>query len=239
MRTRSPTEQEILMSGFYKKAVVWLGLNEEYPNDEFGMDNEPAVSSASPTDAAPTPSPRPSAPEGAPVQRTVGPKPEGRTVATREAAAPDAGPKPAVSRTVESPNRYGARSAGEGTVRAIPMDEEPTPDINPSSASRTPAADLRGGTVRAVPMAKTVKPQLVVPKSFNDAQDVADMFRDKKPVIVNMQSAERDLARRLIDFSSGLCYGLGGQMEKVAKDVYLLTPDDVEVADEHRVVPQS
>ena len=49
-----------------------------------------------------------------------------------------------------------------------------------------------------------------------------------------MQNAERDLARRLIDFSSGLCYGLGGQMEKVARDVYLLTPDDVEVADEDR-----
>ncbi len=83
-------------------------------------------------------------------------------------------------------------------------------------------------------MAKTTKPQVIVPKSFNDAQDVADMYRDLKPVIVNMQNAERDLARRLIDFSSGLCYGLGGQMEKVAKDVYLLTPDDVEVAEEDR-----
>ena len=239
VRTRRPTEQEILMSGFYKKAVVWLGLNEEYPNDDFGMDTEPEVSAAAPADAAPSPSPRPSAPEGAPAPRTVGPKPEARTVAPREAATPDHASRSAGSRNVEYPNRYGARSAGEGTVRAIPMDEDPTPDIKAPSASRTPPADLRGGTVRAVPMAKTVKPQLVVPKSFNDAQDVADMFRDKKPVIVNMQSAERDLARRLIDFSSGLCYGLGGQMEKVAKDVYLLTPDDVEVADEHRVVPQS
>ena len=83
-------------------------------------------------------------------------------------------------------------------------------------------------------MAKTKKPQVIIPTSFNDAQDVADKFRDSKPVIVNMQSAERDLARRMIDFSSGLCYGLGGQMEKVAKDVYLLTPTDVEVADEDR-----
>ena len=83
-------------------------------------------------------------------------------------------------------------------------------------------------------MPRTTKPQLIIPKSFNDAQEVADAFRDSKPVIVNIQNAERDLARRLIDFSSGLCYGLGGQMEKVAKDVYLLTPDEVEVSDEER-----
>lgn len=228
------------MSGFYKKAVVWLGLNEEYPNDDFGMDHEIDGDVAVAAEATPSPSPRPVAPETAPaVQRPVGPKPEARAVTPRDNVAPDAEKRLTGARNVESPNRYGARSAGEGTVRAIPMGEEPSPEITTPSAMRTPSTDLRGGTVRAVPMAKTVKPQLVVPQSFNDAQDVADMFREKKPVIVNMQSAERDLARRLIDFSSGLCYGLGGQMEKVAKDVYLLTPDDVEVADEHRVVPQS
>jgi len=104
------------------------------------------------------------------------------------------------------------------------MDEDP-PKRPDSSAI---------GTVRAIAAAKTVKPKVIIPQSFNDAQLVADTFREPKPVIVNMQSAERDLARRLIDFSSGLCYGLGGQMEKVARDVYLLTPDDVEVADEDR-----
>ena len=80
----------------------------------------------------------------------------------------------------------------------------------------------------------TAKPQVIVPASFNDAQSVADAFKDAKPVIVNLQTAERDLARRLIDFSSGLCYGLGGQMERVAEQVYLLTPNDVVVSDEER-----
>ena len=113
----------------------------------------------------------------------------------------------------------------DGTVRAIPMDDDP--QARPQQGSAI-------GAVRAVALPKTVKPRVIVPQSFNDAQVVADTFREPKPVIVNMQSAERDLARRLIDFSSGLCYGLGGQMEKVAKDVYLLTPDEVEVADEDR-----
>ena len=128
-----------------------------------------------------------------------------------------------------SPQRPG--QATEATVRAVPMGETSKYDDDQPSPRRQEAAS---GTVRAVPMAKTTKPQVVIPKSFNDAQDVADLFKDAKPVIVNMQNAERDLARRLIDFSSGLCYGLGGQMEKVAKDVYLLTPDDVEVDDAER-----
>ena len=53
-------------------------------------------------------------------------------------------------------------------------------------------------------------------------------------MIVNLQGVDRDLARRLIDFASGLCYGLGGQMERVANQVYLLTPTNVEVSAEER-----
>jgi cell division inhibitor SepF len=51
---------------------------------------------------------------------------------------------------------------------------------------------------------------------------------------MNLQNADRDLARRLIDFASGLCYGVGGQMEKVANSVYLLSPSNVEVSAEER-----
>jgi cell division inhibitor SepF len=54
------------------------------------------------------------------------------------------------------------------------------------------------------------------------------------PVIVNLQASERDLARRMIDFCSGLTYALGGTMEKVAEQVFLLTPSNVEVSPEER-----
>ena len=70
--------------------------------------------------------------------------------------------------------------------------------------------------------------------AFNDAQDVADKFKVNVPVILNLQGVDRDLSRRIIDFASGLCYGLGGQMERVANQVYLLTPNDVEVSPEER-----
>jgi cell division inhibitor SepF len=73
-----------------------------------------------------------------------------------------------------------------------------------------------------------------MPTSFNQAQDVADRYKGSQPVIMNLQGADRDLSRRLIDFASGLCYGLGGQMERVANQVYLLTPTNVEVSPEER-----
>jgi cell division inhibitor SepF len=88
--------------------------------------------------------------------------------------------------------------------------------------------------VRPVPIAANAKPHALSPVSFDDAQELADKFKGSQPVIMNLQNADRDLARRLIDFASGLCYGVGGQMEKVANSVYLLTPSNVEVSAEER-----
>ena len=86
-----------------------------------------------------------------------------------------------------------------------------------------------------MPITANAKPHVVVPASFNQAQDVADKFKTNQPVVMNLQGADRELSRRLIDFASGLCYGLGGQMERLVNQVYLLTPGNVEVsADERR-----
>ena len=75
-----------------------------------------------------------------------------------------------------------------------------------------------------------VQVHLVVPKNFNDAQQVADRFKDAVPVILNLQGSEPDLAKRLIDFASGLTYALDGGMQRIADKVFLLTPRNVEVS---------
>lgn len=108
--------------------------------------------------------------------------------------------------------------------------------LPPESAKSgvTPLESMGGSAVRPIPAVAKAKPHVVSPVSFTEAQDVADRFKGNQPVIINLQGADRDLARRLIDFASGLCYGLGGQMERVADQVYLLTPTDVEVSDEER-----
>jgi cell division inhibitor SepF len=79
-----------------------------------------------------------------------------------------------------------------------------------------------------------VRVHLVVPKSFNDAQQIADKFKDSVPVILNLQSSETDLSKRLIDFASGLTYALDGGMQRIADKVFMLTPRNVEISAEER-----
>lgn len=75
---------------------------------------------------------------------------------------------------------------------------------------------------------------VVTPRSFNDAQQVADEFKRSKPVIINLQSTDRELSKRLIDFSSGMTYALGGGMQRISQGIFLLTPENVEVSAEEK-----
>ncbi len=79
-----------------------------------------------------------------------------------------------------------------------------------------------------------VQVHLVVPKNFNDAQQLADRFKEAIPVILNLQTTDTDLSKRLIDFASGLTYALDGGMQRIADKVFLLTPRNVEVSAEER-----
>jgi cell division inhibitor SepF len=80
----------------------------------------------------------------------------------------------------------------------------------------------------------SVRVHLVIPRSFNDAQQIADRFKDGTPVILNLQGTDQELSKRLIDFASGLTYALDGGMQRVADKVFLLTPRNVEVSAEER-----
>jgi cell division inhibitor SepF len=103
-------------------------------------------------------------------------------------------------------------------------------DIFAEEAPRSRPTAMRSVESRPQP----AEVHLVVPKSFNDAQQIADKFKGTIPVILNLQTAETDLAKRLIDFSSGLTYALDGGMQRVADKVFMLTPRNVEVSAEER-----
>ena len=117
--------------------------------------------------------------------------------------------------------------------------EEPA-GRSPSRPSRTPAPVAAPSPARgvrhmaAVPNPGSVRVHLVLPRSFNDAQQIADKFKHSIPVILNLQSADAELSKRLIDFASGLTYALDGGMQRVADKVFLLTPRNVEVSAEER-----
>ena len=84
------------------------------------------------------------------------------------------------------------------------------------------------GTARTSPTVRTIptagETVTVRPRNFNQAQEIADHFKDGVPVIVNLEGADREMSRRIIDFASGMCYALSGTMEKVGSGVYLLKP---------------
>ncbi|MFZ8997811.1 MAG: cell division protein SepF [Ilumatobacteraceae bacterium] len=116
----------------------------------------------------------------------------------------------------------------EGVVRTLPSRPTfPSRDFDPSQARRdrddseTHVRPQRATRVVPVPSGE---PVTVRPRRFDQAQEVADRFKEGQPVIMNLEGSDREVARRLIDFASGLCYGLDGSMEKVANGVYLLKP---------------
>jgi cell division inhibitor SepF len=109
-----------------------------------------------------------------------------------------------------------------GRIRAVDdTAEEPQPR---RGRRRAPAGN--GGGVASM--------HVVTPRSFNDAQQVADEFKRSKPVIINLQSTDRELSKRLIDFSSGMTYALGGGMQRISQGIFLLTPENVEVSAEEK-----
>jgi len=113
-------------------------------------------------------------------------------------------------------------------------------DPEPASARTSvlrPAPEprrLRGVESMPSAMPSVPKVHLVLPRSFNDAQQIADRFKDGVPVILNLQGCDQELSKRLIDFASGLTYALDGGMQRVADKVFLLTPRNVEVSAEER-----
>jgi cell division inhibitor SepF len=126
------------------------------------------------------------------------------------------------------------RGRGSAEIDDI-FSEEPTPrrrgggrksDPGSATAVLRPAEAQRAGELAKV--------HLIAPRSFNDAQTIADRFKRDIPVIINMQNAETQLAKRLIDFASGLTYALDGGMQRIADKVFLLTPRDVELSAEDR-----
>ena len=123
---------------------------------------------------------------------------------------------------------YRDDTGAEGVVRTLPSRPTfPSRDFDPSQARRSnddSVGQPRPTRQSAPATASTAEPATVRPRRFDQAQEVADKFKDGQPVIMNLEGTEREIARRLIDFASGICYALDGSMEKVATGVYLLKP---------------
>jgi cell division inhibitor SepF len=201
--------------------MVYLGLvdDEEYEG-EYEPYDEPQPQPQ--TQAAPMRG-RASRAAPEPVDNMYEPEPSGvRTLPRDEGVSVQ--PRGIEPRAME-PRGMEPRSMGGGMGSGA---------MGASSGAVTVQQPQRPSVVRPFTQPQAAKVHVVVPVGFNDAQEIGDKLKDNQPVIVNLQGIDRDLSRRLIDFSSGLTYGLGGAMERVAEHVFLLTPSNVEVSAEEK-----
>jgi cell division inhibitor SepF len=120
-----------------------------------------------------------------------------------------------------------------------PYDSEPSnirrvtrePDLERARDAARYSTVTPGPGMQAVPQ---VKMQIVEPRAFAEAQAIADKFKMGIPVIMNLAMTDPELAKRLLDFASGLTYGLNGGLQKVSEKVFMLTPANVDVSDAQR-----
>jgi cell division inhibitor SepF len=203
------------MASIWRRTMVYLGLVDDEEYEEFEPYDEPQPQSSPPPQTAPTRRAARSLPD--PMDGAYDPEPSGvRTLPRDEAFTPE--PRNIEPRAVEPRSIGGSgmgNSSGMGGTGAVTV--QPRPSV-----------------VRPFSQPQAAKVHITVPVGFNDAQEIGDKLKANQPVIVNLQGIDRDLSRRLIDFSSGLTYGLGGAMERVADQVFLLTPSNVEVSAEEK-----
>lgn len=133
---------------------------------------------------------------------------------------------------------YRDQTVRQGQTQRMPMYDEPDPRRAPAydePARVRPLAPVR--QLRQNPAASpgpVGSVHIVRPESYGDAQQIGDRMRAGLPVIVNLEEAENDLAKRIIAFASGLIYGLDGNLQKLSRRIYLLTPAEMEVSQEDR-----
>ncbi len=91
------------------------------------------------------------------------------------------------------------------------------------------AADRRGSKVVNIHTTAQMQVVLVKPERFDTVSEIADHLRERRAVVLNLESANKDVARRLVDFLSGCAYALDGKIKKVAIATYIITPYNVDI----------
>jgi cell division inhibitor SepF len=197
--------------------MVYLGLVDDDEYEDYEPYDEP------PPQAPPTAPPRRGrGPE--PIDMAYEPEPTGVRTLPREESV-------SVEPRSPEPRSMGGGGMGGGSMGGGSMGGG---GMGTSMGGGAVTVQQRPSVVRPFTQPQAAKVHVVVPVGFNDAQEIGDKLKVNQPVIVNLRGIDRDLSRRLIDFSSGLTYGLGGAMERVAEQVFLLTPSNVEVSPEEK-----
>ena len=200
------------MASIWRRTMVYLGLVDDEEYEEYEPYDEP---------------------QAPPMAATPPPRRSARSVPDPMDGAYD--PEPSGVRTLPRDDGFNTETrAMEPRIEPRSMGGSGMGNTSGMGSSGAVTVQPRPSVVRPFSQPQAAKVHITVPVGFNDAQEIGDKLKANQPVIVNLQGIDRDLSRRLIDFSSGLTYGLGGAMERVAEQVFLLTPSNVEVSAEEK-----
>lgn len=94
--------------------------------------------------------------------------------------------------------------------------------------------DKDKGAILSLHAQRQVRVVVVEPRSFDEVQGITDNLKNRRPVIVNLEQAEPELAKRVVDFVSGATYALNGSLQKVGSGIFLFVPNNVDIANELR-----
>jgi cell division inhibitor SepF len=133
--------------------------------------------------------------------------------------------EPAPTRSYEDPRAY------DYTEREPRQRREP---VEQRQMREAPRRSEPMASVHQFPPRSMGQVHIVRPESYGDAQQIGDRMRNGLPVIVNLEEAESELARRVVAFASGLVYGLDGNLQKLSRRIYLITPGEMEVSSEDK-----
>ena len=107
--------------------------------------------------------------------------------------------------------------------------EEPARSSRDAFEDRRVKVEDRRNKVVNIHATTQLKVVLVKPERFENASEIADNLKDKRTVVLNLESTNKDVARRLIDFLSGVAYAGEGKIKKVAANTYMITPYHVDI----------
>ncbi len=110
-------------------------------------------------------------------------------------------------------------------MEADAEEEEEIEDVQDFQTNRI----RQKSNVISLPSAKQQNIVIMEPMDLNEAREVADNLKCRKPIIVNLQKAEKEMARRIVDFISGVTYALEGNVQKVQEEIFLFTPSNISI----------
>lgn len=94
----------------------------------------------------------------------------------------------------------------------------------------------KSNSTKIVNFQANVQMEVIVlqPETYDEAQDICDHIKQKKPVIINLDKMDRDIAQRIMDFVSGSCYTLNGNLQRVTNNIFIIAPENVDIAGDFR-----